>query len=191
MPIRFAVPSDCAALLRIYGQYIDTPITFEYTLPTEAEFTARIQGILDFYPYLIWEEDGQVLGYAYAHRIGERAAYQWGAELSVYLDRSRTGRGLGRRLYTALMNLLRLQGVRTVYGIVTLPNENSEALHCQMGFQLQGVDRSAGYKNGAWRDVARFQRSIAAYDPAPEPPKPFSSVPREAAEAVLRQAEAD
>ena len=191
MPIRFAAPTDCAALLRVYGEYIDTPITFEYTLPTQEEFTARIEGILTFYPYLIWEEDGNVLGYAYAHRIGERAAYQWGAELSVYLDRDHTGRGLGRRLYTALMDLLRLQGIRTVYGIVTLPNEKSETLHRGMGFQLQGIDRSAGYKNGAWRDVGRFQRSIAPYDPAPEPPRPFVSIPRETAEAILRRAEND
>ena len=55
MPIRFAVPADSAALLRVYGEYIDTPITFEYTLPSQAEYTARIEGILAFYPYLIWE----------------------------------------------------------------------------------------------------------------------------------------
>ncbi|WP_249317901.1 GNAT family N-acetyltransferase [Yeguia hominis] len=73
--------------MRIYGQYLDTAITFEYTLPTEAEFAARISDILRGYPYLIWEENGAILGYAYAHRAQERQAYQWNAELSVYVEK--------------------------------------------------------------------------------------------------------
>ena len=88
--IRFAAPDDAAALLRIYAQYIETPITFEYTLPSEEEFARRIRDIQAVYPYLVYIEDGEVLGYAYAHRFQERAAYQWGAELSVYLDRGCT-----------------------------------------------------------------------------------------------------
>ena len=77
--IRFAAPDDAAALLRIYAQYIETPITFEYTLPSEEEFARRIRDIQAVYPYLVYIEDGEVLGYAYAHRFQERAAYQWGA----------------------------------------------------------------------------------------------------------------
>ncbi len=93
MGIRMATAADTAELLAIYGQYIDTPITFEYELPTQAEFSARIAGILAEYPYLVWEEDGRILGYGYAHRHMERAAYQWNAELSVYLDRSPEDKG--------------------------------------------------------------------------------------------------
>ena len=86
------------------------------------------------------------MGYAYAHRQAERAAYQWNAELSVYLDRSCTSRGLGRRLYGALIDILRLQGIRTVYGCVTVPNEKSEWLHQSLCFRRLGTYRITGYK---------------------------------------------
>ena len=135
---RFAAPADSAALLKIYGEYLDTPITFECALPSEAEFAGRIAAVGREYPYLVCLEKGRIVGYAYAHRQAERAAYQWNAELSVYLDRSCTSRGLGRRLYGALMDILRLQGIRTVYGCVTVPNEKSEGLHQSPGLPAAG-----------------------------------------------------
>ena len=188
MGIRFAAEADAPALLAIYAQYIETGITFEYELPSREEFARRIREFGGTYPYLVWEEDGRIVGYAYAHRQAERAAYQWNAELSVYLDRAHTGTGLGRRLYTALMALLRLQGVRTVYALVTLPNEKSEGLHRSMGFRLMGAQRSTGYKDGAWRDVAWFELPIAPYDQDPAPLCPLPQVPPEQVAAVLRQA---
>ena len=87
MTLRFAAPEDVSALLSIYERYISTPITFEYTLPSLEEFARRVSSVQTFYPYLVAEENGELLGYAYAHRIAERAAYRWGAELSIYLDR--------------------------------------------------------------------------------------------------------
>ena len=191
MGIRFAAEADAPALLAIYAQYIETGITFEYELPSREEFARRIREFGGTYPYLIWEEDGRIVGYAYAHRQAERAAYQWNAELSVYLDRAHTGTGLGRRLYTALMALLRLQGVRTVYALVTLPNEKSEGLHRSMGFRLMGVQRSTGYKDGAWRDVAWFEKPIAPYDQNPEPIRPVGDIPAEALAAILKRYEAE
>ena len=187
MHIRLAVPADAPALLASSAQYIETGITFEYQLPSREEFARRIRTFGEAYPYLVWEEKGQILGYAYAHRQAERAAYQWNAELSVYLDRDHTGAGRGRRLYTALMELLRLQGMRTVYGVVTLPNEQSEGLHRSLGFRLMGVQRSTGYKDGAWRDVAWFEKAIAPYDPDPAPLRPFPQVPPQQVAAILAQ----
>ncbi len=171
--LRFATPADTPALLAIYAQYIETPVTFEYTLPTEAEFRRRIENISADYPYLIWEEDGRVLGYAYAHRHMEREAYQWNAELSIYLDRGAHSRGLGTRLYTALIDILRLQGVRNVYGCITLPNDKSTGLHESMGFSRCCVYHSAGYKCGKWHDVCWYEKAIAPYD---SPPAPFCSI---------------
>ena len=191
MHIRLAVPADAPALLAIYAQYIETGITFEYQLPSREEFARRIRTFGEAYPYLVWEEKGQILGYAYAHRQAERAAYQWNAELSVYLDRDHTGAGRGRRLYTALMELLRLQGIRTVYALVTLPNEKSEGLHRSLGFRLMGVQRSTGYKDGAWRDVAWFEKPIAPYDQNPEPIRPVGDIPAEALAAILKRYEAE
>ena len=190
MGIRFAAPEDGAALLRIYAQYIDTPVTFEYALPSREAFTARVAEISREYPYLVWEEGGEIAGYAYAHRQAERAAYQWNAELSVYLDRDHTARGLGRRLYTALLELLRLQGIRTVYGGVTLPNERSQRLHLGLGFRLLGVHRRTGYKCGQWWDVGWYEKAIAPYDPEPAPPRSVRELPAGQVSAVLRRAEA-
>lgn len=185
--IRFAAAADAAALLGIYGQYIDTPITFECALPSEEVFRGRVAEYGAACPYLVWEEDGRILGYAYAHRLGERAAYQWSAELSIYLGRDSTGRGLGRRLYGALMELLRLQGVRTVYGCVTLPNAGSEGLHAAMGFRPTGTWHRAGFKCGAWRDVGWFEKTIAPYDPSPAPVRPIGEVPAAAAAEILER----
>ena len=185
MEIGFASPRDTEELLAIYGQYIDTPITFECVLPTKEAFEERIRGITACYPYLVCRENGRIVGYAYAHRQAERAAYQWNAELSVYLDRSRTGQGLGRRLYTALMEMLRLQGIHTVYALVTVPNEKSEGLHGSMGFRHMGTHRSTGYKDGAWRDVAWFEKQIAPYDPDPAPLAPIGRVPAERLAEIL------
>ena len=176
MKLRFAVPEDAKALLRIYAQYIDTNITFEYELPSEEEFAGRILSFSQVYPYLVCEEDGRIVGYAYAHRLQERAAYQWNAELSIYIDREARSRGMGRRMYTALMALLRLQGVKTVYAIVTQPNERSERLHEGMGFARIGVMHNTGYKNGAWHDVAYFEKALAPYENDPQPIVPISEI---------------
>ena len=185
MTLRFAVPEDAAALLRVYAQYIDTDITFEYVLPSPEEFAGRIRSFSQTYPYLVCEEEGRVVGYAYAHRLQERAAYQWNAELSIYLDRDARSRGLGRRLYTALMELLRLQGVKTAYAIVTLPNERSERLHEAMGFARIGVMHSTGYKNGAWHDVAYFEKALAPYENDPRPILAVSEIDPAAAARAL------
>lgn len=183
MTIRFAVQEDVPALLAIYEQYIHTNITFEYVLPSREEFARRVASISAVYPYLTAEEDGRILGYAYAHRIAERAAYSWGAELSIYLCPDAVGQGLGRRLYQVLIQLLRLQGVRTVYGLVASPNPASEGLHAALGFQLMGVQHRAGYKNGQWIDLLWLERAIAPCGPDPAPLVPVGQLPQ----AQIRQ----
>ena len=191
MEIRFATPEDSAALLKIYGEYLDTPITFECALPSEAEFAGRIADFGGKYPYLVCLEDDRIMGYAYAHALGERAAYQWSMELSIYLARSSTGRGVGRRLYGALIDILRLQGVCTAYGCVTVPNPASEGLHTALGFQRIGTWHSAGYKGGAWRDVAWFEKTIAPYGQDPEPIRPIGDIPAETLAAILKRYETE
>lgn len=107
MNIRFATVYDSGNILKIYAQSIHTPVTFEYTLPTKEEYAKRIESITREYPYLVCEEDGQIVGYAYAHRQREREAYQWNAELSVYLDQAVTGR-VGKRCISFCMRDLSL-----------------------------------------------------------------------------------
>ena len=181
MQLRFAVPSDAGALLRIYDEYINTSITFEYALPGEAEFAARIADISAEYPYLALFDGGVPAAYAYAHRAQERAAYGWNAELSVYVSRDAAGRGLGTKLYTVLLALLQKQGVRTAYGVVTMPNDASSALHQKLGFRTLGTYRNTGYKNGRWLDVVWFEKPIGSFTDEPQPLVPITRLPDAAA----------
>ena len=184
MGIRFAKSEDAKNLLNIYEQYIDTPITFEYVLPTIEEFAGRIGQIGAFYPYLICEDGGQAIGYAYGHRAMKRAAYQWNAELSIYLDQNSTSKGLGKCLYAQLIDILKLQGIRNVYGCVTIPNEKSEGLHLAMGFKKSGVYHKTGYKCGRWHDVAWFEKEILPYD-CPNPIRSVQEISREKVQNIL------
>lgn len=182
---RLAQPEDSPEILKIYAKYIDTPITFECVLPTEREFSKRIAAISEFYPYLVCTENSRIAGYAYAHRHMEREAYQWNAELSVYLDPSFTSKGLGRRLYKILMEILKLQGIKTVYGGVTIPNQKSEDLHKALGFRALGTYHKAGYKAGKWHDVTWFEKAIAEHDPFPKPIVSIQDLGREKLQEIL------
>ena len=186
MPMRFAKPSDCAAMLRIYAPYIKTTITFEQEAPSEEDFLSRILSVQKDYPWLVWEEGGSILGYAYGHKFAERVSYLPSAELSVYLDMAARGRGLGPRLYEALIAICRLQNIKSVYGIVTSPNERSEKLHEALGFTRVSTLKNVGYKNG-WRDVSWFCKQIGPYDEPFAPFRPIVEVEKDRLDAILRQ----
>ncbi len=183
--IRLARQADVDDLLAIYAPYLSTTVTFEYVLPSREEFSRRIADVQARFPYLVLEEDGQPVGYAYAHPLGQRAAYQWSGELSIYLSPAAAGKGGGQPLYLALMELLRLQGMRTVYGVVTHPNPASEAFHAAMGFRLLGTQHNSGYKNGRWLDVALYEKPLSDYPDAPPVPVPLDQLSRETVEEVL------
>lgn len=184
---RLARLEDAEGILKVYAPYIlHTPITFEYEVPTLEEFTMRIQDIATCYPYLVCESEGDIVGYAYAHRHQERAAYQWNAEISIYLQEKYTHLGLGRMLCAALIDLLKLQGIRNVYSCVTIPNPKSERLHHGMGFQLEGIFRNAGYKCGRWHDVAWFEKSISDYPDHPSPLLSFNHVDPEKIQQIIK-----
>lgn len=173
--IRFAGEADADGIRAVYAPYIDTPVTFEEEVPDREEFLARVRAIRSRYPYLVAEADGDVIGFAYAHELRERIAFQWNAELSVYLAPHARKRGIGRALYGTLIELLRLQGVKAVYGVVTSPNLASERLHESFGFALMGVQPHAGFTCGTWHDMNWFVKEIAPFEDAPAPPVPFPS----------------
>lgn len=182
--IRLVTPEDAEAVLEIYRPYIEkTAITFECDVPSVEEFRRRIEEIAVSYPYLIWEEAGAVLGYAYAHRFRERAAYDWDAELSVYVSENYLHRGVGRRLYACLLELLTQQKIRNVYGCVTIPNERSENLHKAMGFQWTGAYHHSGYKMGRWYDVAWYEKDLG--NEKAEPIRPFSQMDPAVVQEIL------
>ena len=126
--IRFADKADAAAILHIYEEYIrNTTVTFETEVPTIAAFEERMERITAQYPWLVCEIDGEIAGYAYASKHGERAAYRWSADLSVYINEKFQRRGIATAFYEALAEILRRQGYFTVYAGVSTPNPKSEA----------------------------------------------------------------
>ncbi len=187
MVLRLARPQDSAALLDIYRPYVlNTSVTFETEPPTEAEFRGRILDFTKTFPYILAEEDGRVLGYAYAHAFHERAAYDWTVETSVYVRQDLRRSHVGKRLYTALLELLRLQGVRNVCAVIAFPNEPSMTFHRAMGFETGGILPDFGYKLGTWHSVAYLYKSLGSGDPAPL--CPMGSLDQSTVTEVLRRA---
>ena len=164
--IREAAESDAAALLDIYAPYIrDTAITFEYDVPTAEEFAARIADILKTHPYLVCERDGKPAGYAYAHRIRERAAYDWAAELSIYLAPEAQGQGVGTALYQCLTDLLVLQQMRVLYGCSRCRTRAAAAFMKSWAFRLWacGTDRAGSGTAGTMWAGLKSGSAHAAY----------------------------
>lgn len=177
--IRLATPAD-APYVR------DTVITFEQTVPTVAAFAARIEQIAAVYPYLVYERDGAIGGYAYAHALRERQAFGWAAELSIYLAPTAQGRGVGTVLYRCLLALLEKQGLRRLYGCVTLPNARSERLHDRLGFARVGVWQDVGWKKGGWHDVGWYEKHIGGTQAA-RPVCPLPQMEHRAVQECLRR----
>ena len=152
--IRIATEADVPQMLAIYAPYIlTTTYTFEYTIPTEEEFLRRFRDITARFPWLVWEEKGKILGYAYGSAPFERAAYSWCAEDSVYLCPEAQGRGIGKRLCRALEKILTFQGFRQVYAIITSENQTSLEFHKKLGYTPCGHFPKCGYKFGRWLEV--------------------------------------
>ena len=171
MPIRQATARDIPRILEIYGPYVkNTAISFEYTVPTLAEFTERFLGITARFPWLVWEEDGIVLGYAYGSAPFERAAYQWCAEASVYLCPDARGRGIGRALYAALEQRLQAQGYKKVYAIITTANEASLAFHRAVGYCRTATMPNCGYKFGQWYGTVWMEKELNTWEVPPGEP---------------------
>lgn len=187
--IRFATPADAQRVLEIYTPYIkETPITFETEVPPLALFSERMAKAANTYPYLIAEQGGHIVGYAYAHPCGEKAAYEWNAELTVYLDRTFRGKGCGRMLCETLLDLLAAQGIRNVFSLITIPNDASFRLHEALGFEHMGTQGHAGYKCNAWHDVAWLQKSLGDFSCAPAPLTPITELHDSIVETVFAQA---
>ena len=159
--IRLATPADSAAILSIYAPFItNTVITFEYDVPSVMDFRQRISSILQKYPWLVCEIDGAIAGYAYASAFHQRAAYNWSVDLSIYIHPLYHGKKIAQALYSALLEMLRLQGYCNAYAGITLPNLKSERLHRSFGFTPVGVYRNVGYKMGQWHDVQWLELKI-------------------------------
>lgn len=180
--VRTATPEDAPALWEIYRFYVEhTTLTFEYETPTAEQFRSRIVHTLEFYPYLVAESGGEILGYAYAGRFHPRAACAWTAELSIYLKRDCRGHGLGRQLYARLEEILRAQHMVKTMARITAPTDaysdfGSVPFHQRMGYQLSGRTDNLGYKFGHWYALLTMDKQIGQPLAAMPDPLPFSAV---------------
>lgn len=172
--IRYARLEDVSRMLEIYACYVrQTAISFEYDPPTLEEFSARFDRITRRYPWIVWDEGGTVLGYAYADEVFVRAAYQWDAELSIYLAQQAWHKGIGSALYDHLEGLMTRLGFHNLYAIVTGDNARSRSFHERRGYVLEGVLKKTGYKFGKWHDVYWYTLALAADATPTSPPAVF------------------
>jgi len=162
---------DAEAVRNIYAPFVsDNATSFETELPDIAAMRQRIDDLMDQYPWLVFEADGRVLGYAYASSHRARKAYQWCVEVSVYVHDSARHCGVGRALYLSLFEVLRLQGYVNAYAGITLPNPASIGLHESLGFTPIGVFSRIGFKFGQWHDVSWLQlRLLETSTPVAQP----------------------
>lgn len=159
--LRAASEADVPAMLDIYAPYVrNTTVTFEYDVPAQAEFLRRFREITAQFPWLVWEENGEILGYAYASAPFARDAYRWCAEDSVYLRPEAQGRGIGRALCAALEEILTRQGYRLVYAIITSENGNSLSFHRKIGYRFLAEFPDCGYKFGRWLGVIWMEKRL-------------------------------
>ena len=172
--IRPATETDIPEILSIYAPYIlNTTITFEYTVPSEAEFLARFRDITARFPWLVWEEAGHILGYAYASAPFQRAAYDWCAEPSVYLRPEARGKGIGRKLYAALEALLKAQGYQLLLAIITEENTASVAFHSRCGYRVNTVMENCGFKFGRWLGITWMEKRLFPVEIPKDSPVPW------------------
>ena len=169
--IRAATVADAAAIRAIYAPFVQaTAVSFEYEVPP-LRYYEDVLGA-SIYPWLVFERDGEVLGYAYGSRFHERAAYSWSVQVTVYLAEAVRGAGIGKRLITELLEVLRAQGYATAFAGVTLPNPASVGLFESLGFTRCARHKKVGYKLGKWHDVGWWQKALSDYpdDPPRVPP---------------------
>jgi len=188
--IRTATTSDTESILKIYAPYIEnTSYTFETEVPTIESFKERISHYQESWPWLVCEIGGVVAGYAYGSRHRERVAYQWSVECSVYVHDNYQRRGVARALYTALINILKLQGFRNLYAVINLPNDKSVSFHEQLGFEYFATYKNVGYKLGRWKNVGWWQLQVNEYSMEPEPPLKFLEMDKTNVDEILKNSE--
>lgn len=182
--IRMATEADAEDLLKIYAPYVtDTAITFEYEVPSVTEFSQRISNTLKRYPYIVAVEDNHIVGYAYASAFKERAAYSWAVETTVYLNQECRGKGLGRKLYLALEDILRCQNIINVNACIAYIadedaylNNTSSVFHEHLGYTKVAHFTKCGYKFGTWYDMIWMEKIIGEHSDKPEPFIPITEI---------------
>lgn len=176
--IRIATQGDSKAIADIYAPFCqaNSGVSLDSQPPSAKDMERRIAITLKNYPWLVYEERGTVLGYCYADQHKPGAAYDWDADVAIYLHESIRGKGIGKMLYGHLFNGLKTLGYFNAFAAIGLPNHAAIALHESLSFTRVGVFSNVGFKSGAWRDVAWFALKLQPYDLSPQPPIKFSKL---------------
>ncbi|MCI9104950.1 MAG: GNAT family N-acetyltransferase [Lachnospiraceae bacterium] len=182
--IRVATMEDAGELLEIYRPYVEkTAISFECDVPGLEEFRARIERTLKRYPYLVADQGGELLGYAYTGPFVGRAAYDWAAEVSIYLREDMKKRGIGKKLYQAIEEISRAQNITNLNACIGNPEvedeyltKNSIQFHAHMGYRMVGEFYKCGYKFGRWYNMVWMEKIIQVHEKEPEPVVKFTSL---------------
>ena len=175
--IRVAVEADVPAILAVYAPYIlTTTYTFEYDVPTLSDFLERFRGITQQFPWFVWEEGGEILGYAYASPPYTRAAYRWCAEPSVYLRPEARGRGIAKALYDALEKILTVQGYQVLYALITEENLASRRFHEKMGYRFSVLFPDCGFKFGRWLGLIWMEKRLKPVEIPSKSPTTWSEL---------------
>jgi L-amino acid N-acyltransferase YncA len=186
--LRLAVPGDGAQIAAIYRPFcLETAVSFETLAPNEATMRERISAAAERYPWLVAVSGtGEVLGYAYAGKHRERAAYRWSVDFTAYLAPAARGHGIGTALYAALVALCQTLGYYRAFAGITLPNEPSVGLHEKIGFRPIGIYRRVGFKLGQWHDVGWWSLDLLPEVDAPSEPRSIEEIlgSKELAEAL-------
>jgi L-amino acid N-acyltransferase YncA len=176
--LRFVSPDDAAQIAAIYAPFCqDTAVSFEAEAPDEATMRERVYAVANRYPWLVAvSERSEILGYAYATKHRERAAYRWSVDFAVYLAPSAKGRGIGTELYNALVAICRLLGYHRAFAGIALPNDASVRLHEKVGFRPIGVYHRVGYKLGKWHDVGWWGLNLLPETDLPGEPRSIAEL---------------
>ena len=179
--IRPATEQDVPEILAIYAPYVEnSTATFEYDVPCRRSFLQRFYDITAQYPWLVWEEDGKILGYAYASAPYSRAAFSWCAEPSIYLRPDVKGKGIGTKLYAVLEEILRLQGYQVLYALITSENTESIDFHHKNGYKLQAEFPDCGFKFQRWLGLTWMEKRIKIVQSPSAFPSPWRSIVQDA-----------
>jgi len=179
--IRPAELSDIPAILDIYGPYVlNTTVTFEYDVPSREAFTERFLTYTAQFPWLVWEEKGEILGYAYASPPYARAAYRWCAEPSVYLRPDARGKGIAAKLYHALEKILDYQGYQVFYALITSENIPSLRFHEKCGYAKRAEFPDCGFKFGRWLGIFWLEKRLKTVEIPSKSPTPWQTIRQDA-----------
>lgn len=179
--LRIATEADVPAILDIYAPYVlNSTATFEYEVPTEADFLQRFRTVSAQFPWLVWEENGVICGYSYASPPYSRAAYAWCAEPTIYLRPEAWGRGIAQKLYAALETILDLQGYHVLYALICAENTSSLRFHEKFGYTLSVRFSDCGFKFGRWLGLIWMEKRLKSVEIPSKSPTPWPSLMQDA-----------